>query len=48
MDLVIQDTTVMISDSAFTKTIHSFTVHLRQHAKLQLVMGSKCPKDTNR
>jgi hypothetical protein len=32
MDLVIQDATVMISDNAFTKTAHSFTVHLRQQA----------------
>jgi hypothetical protein len=38
----------MISDGAFTKTTHNFTVHLRQQANLQLVMGSKCPKDTNR
>jgi hypothetical protein len=30
MDLVIQDATVMISDGAFTKTTHSFTVHLCQ------------------
>jgi hypothetical protein len=30
MDLVIQDATVMISDGAFTKTTHNFTVHLRQ------------------
>jgi hypothetical protein len=47
MDLVIQDAMVMINDGAFTKTTHSFTVHLRQQANLQLVMGNKCPKDTN-
>jgi hypothetical protein len=44
MDLVIQDATVMISDSAFTKTTHIFTEHLRQQANLQLVMGSKCQR----
>ncbi len=48
MDLVIQDVMVMISDGAFTKMTHNFTVHLRQQANLQLVMGNKCPKDTNR
>jgi hypothetical protein len=48
MDLVIQDATIMINDGTFTKTTHSFTVHLRQQANLQLVMGSKFPKDTNR
>jgi hypothetical protein len=37
----------MISDGAFTKTTHNFTVHLHQQANLQLVMGSKCPKDMN-
>jgi hypothetical protein len=47
MDLVIQDATVMICNGAFTKMTHSFTVHLRQQANLQLVMGNKCPKDTN-
>ncbi len=34
MDLVIQDAMVMINDDAFTKTTHSFTVHLRQQANL--------------
>jgi hypothetical protein len=48
MDLVIQDATIMINDGTFTKTTHSFTVHLHQQANLQLVMGSKFPKDTNR
>jgi hypothetical protein len=47
MDLVIQDTTVMINDDAFTKMTHNFTVHLRQQVNLQLVTSSKCPKDTN-
>jgi hypothetical protein len=47
LDLVIQDATVMINDNAFTKMTHNFTVHLRQQANLQLVMGSKCPKDMN-
>jgi hypothetical protein len=36
MDLVIHDATVMISDSAFTKMTHSFTVHLRQQANYSL------------
>lgn len=47
MNLVIQDATVMISNGAFIKITHNFTVHLRQHVNLQLVMGSKCPIDTN-
>jgi hypothetical protein len=34
MDLVIHDATVMISDDTFTKTTHSFTVHLHQQANL--------------
>ncbi|CAM6079952.1 unnamed protein product [Sphagnum tenellum] len=34
MDVVIQDATVMISDGAFTKMTHSFTVHLRKQANL--------------
>jgi hypothetical protein len=48
MDLEIQDATVEISDELFAKTTHSFTVQLRQQCNLQLEMGSKCPKDTNR
>jgi hypothetical protein len=48
MDLVIQDATVQISDGLFANTTHSFTVRLRQQGNLQLEMGSKCPKDTNR
>lgn len=48
MDLVIKDATVRINAESFAKTTHSFTVHLRQQTNLQLEMGSKCPKDTNR
>jgi hypothetical protein len=28
--------------------MHTFTIHLRKQKNLQLQMGSKCLKDTNR
>jgi hypothetical protein len=48
IDLVIKDATCKINDGSFSKITHAFTVHLRQQANLQLEMGNKCPKDTNR
>ncbi len=42
MDLIIQDTTIMISDGTFTKMTHSFTVHLHQQANLR--DGQQVPK----
>jgi hypothetical protein len=47
IDLVIKDATCKISGDSFSKITHTFTVHLRQQANLQLEMGSKCPKDKN-
>jgi hypothetical protein len=48
IDFVIKDATCKISGASFSKITHAFTIHLRQQANLQLEMGSKCPKDTNR
>ena len=48
MDLVIKNATLQVGGGLFAKTTHTFTVHLRKQANLQIAMGSKCPKDTNR
>ena len=49
MDLVIKNNaTLQVGGGSFANTTHSFTVHLRKQMNLQLEMGSKCPKNTNR
>jgi hypothetical protein len=48
LDIVVKNATHGVSDEAFYKVAHAFSVHLRAQQILITEMGSKCPKDTTR
>ena len=48
VDLLIKEAAHSMHEGLFYKTLHNFSVHLCHQPNLQLDMGSRCPKDTNR
>jgi len=51
MDITIKKATKVMMDGLFYKIAHVFSVHLRTHLNLILIVemdGAKCPKDTTR
>ena len=47
VDILVKETSCLMHEGSFYKTLHNFSIHLHHQPNHQLEMGSTCPKDTN-